>query len=84
MHTALIVLLIFAATVSYFIIGGITLILMFKKDGYDWREAVQDDDDGHALVIWLWPLFLIGFVIICPLFLIRRIADITRKDHKDE
>lgn len=85
MRTLLLWLVIPGAIITYLVIGVFVVAILYESDNLDWR----DDIDGFTVMLWLvWPITLAMWLCLMlvhiPVLLLKRIADITRKERKDE
>lgn len=83
MHTLWLWLVIPGAIITYLVIGFFVCLLFCRIDETDWRDEI----DGYfvaMIVVWPITLFVGLFIVLSPVRLLERIADITRKDRKDE
>ena len=82
MHTLWLWLIIPGAVITYLVIGFFVFILLSKWCGHNWADEI---DMASVFLIFIWPITLALVVItVLPMQLLQRIADVTRKDHKDE
>lgn len=81
MHTLWLLLVIPGAIIAYLVIGFFVCLLLCRLCGSDWRDEV---DEIYVGMIVLWPVTLVAAIWFVLVGLLERIADITRKDHKDE
>lgn len=83
MRTLLLWLVIPGAIITYLVIGVFVVAIIYKSDDLDWRDNI----DGSTLILLLgWPLALAAWLCLMlvdiSVLLLKRIADVTRKDNK--
>lgn len=81
MRTLLLWLVIPGAIITYLVIGFFVCLLLCRIAGTEWRDEI---DEIYGGMIVVWPLALVAVIWLVLVGLLERIADITRKDRKDE
>ena len=81
MHTLWLWLVIPGAIIAYLVIGFFVCLLLCGLLDIDWRDEI---DPAYVGMIVAWPVMMVAVIWFVLVRLLELIADITRKDRKDE